>query len=69
MAPETQENGWKRSFGVVHGIAECSDCDWKTDSYKNAQALAAKHARRYRHRVNGEVGCAYTYDGRNLRKE
>lgn len=53
----------KKSFGVVHGIAECQTCGWKTQSYKNAQALAAKHAKKYGHRVEGEVACAYTYDG------
>ncbi len=53
----------KRQFGVTHGIAECQDCDWGTQSYKNAQALAARHAMAWGHKVNGEVGYSYTYDG------
>jgi len=51
-------------YGVVHGLAACDDCGWKTESYKNAQANAARHARAHCHRVHGEIGCAYTYDGR-----
>jgi len=52
----------KRKYGVVHGLAECQDCGWSTTSYKNAQALAARHAAHYGHRVIGEIGCAYEYD-------
>jgi hypothetical protein len=52
-----------RTYGVVHGLAECCDCEWTTQSYKNAQALAAKHARKYGHRVNGELGIAFSYTG------
>lgn len=50
------------SYGVVHGIACCDDCDWSTDSYKNAQAIAAKHAKKYGHKVRGELGIAFSYD-------
>lgn len=53
----------KRSYGVIHGLAECRDCNWSTASYKNAQALAARHAKAKGHCVKGEVGYAYTYDG------
>ncbi|MDD5327440.1 MAG: hypothetical protein PHY02_06455 [Phycisphaerae bacterium] len=35
----------KRSFGVVHATAECEDCGWRNEQYKNAQATAAIHAR------------------------
>lgn len=52
----------RRTYGVVHGIATCETCGWSTQSYKNAQALAARHAAAHGHRVTGEVGCAYTYD-------
>ena len=55
----------KLEYGVVHGLAECQDCGWSTQSYKNAQALAAIHARAHGHRVEGEAGYAYTYDGRD----
>ena len=54
----------KKSYGVVHAFAKCKDCSWETESYKNAQATAAIHARTYGHRVDGEVGNAFTYDGR-----
>lgn len=54
----------KYSYGVVHGLAECEDCGWKTASYKNAQALAAIHAKRYGHTVRGELGISFSYDGR-----
>ncbi len=53
----------KRQYGVVHGLANCETCGWNTQSYKNAQANAAKHAKRTGHRVAGEVGYAYWYDG------
>ena len=52
-----------RTYGVVHGIAQCQNCGWSTASYKNAQALAAIHARRYGHRVVGELGIAFSYNG------
>lgn len=51
------------TYSVVHGLAECQDCGWKTSSYKNAQALAAQHARRYGHQVRGELGIAFSYTG------
>ena len=52
------------SYGVVHGVAHCLDCGWSTESYKNAQAISAKHARKYGHRVEGELGIAFSYDYR-----
>ncbi len=54
-----------RSYGVVHGVAYCLDCDWRTESYKNAQAIAAIHAKKYGHRVEGELGIAFSYDYRD----
>jgi hypothetical protein len=29
----------KRSYGVVHGVAKCEDCDWKTESYRTLKPL------------------------------
>ena len=55
----------KKSFGKVHTIAECEDCGWTASNYKNAQAIAAKHAKSKGHKVNVEVGIAGYYDGRN----
>lgn len=54
----------KYSYGVVHGIAECEDCGWRTESYKNAQAISKIHAKRHGHKVSGELGIAFSYDGR-----
>jgi hypothetical protein len=51
-------------YGVVHAVVECEDCDWKTTSYKNAQALAKIHAKKYGHKVTGELGIAFEYDYR-----
>ena len=59
----------RRVYGVAHGIAECKDCDWQTQSYKNAQALAARHAAHYKHKVEGELGIVYAYDGRARGRE
>ena len=54
----------KRTYGVVHANIRCLDCEWETTSYKNAQAIAAIHARKYKHRIEGEIGIHITYDGR-----
>lgn len=52
------------SYGVIHAVVWCEDCDWKTESYKNAQAIAKIHAKRYGHRVMGELGIGFSYNGR-----
>jgi len=54
----------KYSYGVIAAIVECEDCDWTTESYKNAQAIAKIHAARYGHRVVGELGIGFSYNGR-----
>lgn len=54
----------RRFYGVVHGIAECQDCGWINQSYKNAQATAAIHARSHHHKVIVELGINCEYDGR-----
>lgn len=56
------------NYSIVHGIAECSTCGWKTQSYKNAQANAARHARVHGHKVLGELGIAFGYDGSDKKK-
>ncbi len=53
------------SYGVVHGVARCLDCEWHTESYKNAQAISAKHAKHHGHRVEGNLGIAFSYDYRD----
>jgi len=54
----------KKSFRVIHAIAICKDCGWRNEQYKNAQATAAIHARKYEHKVHVEAGLTGIYDGR-----
>ena len=54
----------KYSYGVINAFVECEDCEWKTESYKNAQAIAKIHAQKHGHRVRGNLGISFTYDGR-----
>jgi len=54
----------KRSFGVVHCQAKCDDCGWEAENYKNAQGIAAIHARKYGHKVRVDIELAGYYDGR-----
>ena len=42
----------------------CKDYEWKTESYKNGQALAAKHAKKYHHRTEGELVISFGYNQR-----
>ena len=51
-------------YGCIHALVECEDCEWGTGSHKNAQALAAQHAKKYGHRVSGELGISFGYNGR-----
>ena len=53
----------KHTYGVVHANIRCLDCEWEAKSYKNAQAIAAIHARKYKHRVEGEITIQIIYDG------
>jgi hypothetical protein len=55
----------KYSYGVVHALVKCEDCGWETNSYKNAQATAKIHAKKYKHKVSGELGISFDYDGRD----
>lgn len=54
----------KKSTWKVHTIAKCEDCDWETGNYHNGQALAAIHAKHHHHKVTGDVGLCFEYDGR-----
>ena len=54
----------KYSYGVIHAYVRCLDCDWETESYKNAQAIAKIHAEKHGHRVKGELGIAFSHNGR-----
>ena len=53
-----------KSTSVVHATAECTVCGVRYENYKNAQALAAKHAKHTGHKVTGEVGLAFEYPRR-----
>jgi len=55
----------KKSIGVVHVVAECEDCGKEFQNHINGQALAAKHAKHYKHKVRGEIGLVFVYDGRD----
>ena len=55
------------SYGVVHATVKCEDCGWKTESYRNAQAIAKIHAKKYGHKVRGELGIAFDYDFRKVK--
>ena len=54
----------KKTIGVMHCIATCEDCGKEFTAYKNAQALAAQHAKKYRHLVRGEIGLVFEYNGK-----
>ena len=53
-----------KSLGVVHAMAESKNCGWGSQNYMNAQALAAKHAKHYHHKVVVEVTLSGFYDAR-----
>jgi hypothetical protein len=55
-------------YSVVHAIVECEDCEWRTESYKNGQALAKIHAKKHGHRVHGELGIGFGYDYRDKKE-
>lgn len=51
----------RKKTWLIHAQAECRDCGAQFTLYTNAQALAAQHARKYGHTVEGEVGLAFRY--------
>ena len=53
----------KTSSVVVHTIFVCDTCGESWDNYLTAQKLASAHARKYKHRVTGEVGRSVWYEG------
>jgi hypothetical protein len=50
----------KKTAWIVHGVAHCSTCGKEMEG-RNAQGLAALHAKKYGHSVSGEIGLAFTY--------
>jgi len=55
----------RKDYGVMHCVAVCQDCGWRSESYKNGQAIAARHAKAKKHKVEVDVGFFCTYDGRD----
>jgi len=55
----------KYTYSPIHQNIKCNDCGWEPKSYKNAQATASIHARKYRHDVEGELGIAIGYYGKD----
>ena len=53
-----------REFGITSALAQCRDCSWQSESYKNAQAIAARHAKAHKHKVSVEVTMSGFYDGK-----
>ena len=49
-----------KSSGLVDVLAECQDCDAVFDA-RNAQGVAAQHARRYGHTVIGHITYGFHY--------
>lgn len=57
-----------RRGGVIHGIADCEDCGWHSESYKNILAISAIHAKRKKHKVSVEIGYGFVYDGGKVKE-
>ena len=55
----------KKASWVTAVNFQCLDCGRIFQEYKNGQALAAKHAKIYKHEVKGEVVIACSYDGKS----
>jgi len=55
-------NGLIKKIGVTHCVATCENCGKEFTYYKNAQALAAKHAKKYGHKVIGEICLSFSYE-------
>lgn len=49
---------------LVHGIANCCDCQWECQDYLTVQRKAANHAKRRHHKVSVDLSYAVTYDER-----
>lgn len=57
------KTSWK-----IHAIAECVDCGERCEDYNTAQHWAARHAAEQDHTVMGEVGYAFRYGERRVKK-
>lgn len=54
----------KQAYTVISDTATCEDCGQVFDCITNAQANAARHARKYGHKVTGEKEILYMYNGK-----
>jgi len=54
----------EKSSWVLGVCGECEDCGKTFEEQRNGQALAAKHAKHYKHKVTVEVTICSEYDGR-----
>lgn len=48
---------------IIHRIADCHECDWRSDDYKDKRmgAKCRAHAAKTGHKVSYETGTAITY--------
>ena len=49
------------AYSKIHAQAWCATCGKQFGNWKNAQALAAQHAKTYGHQTRGETGFAFSY--------
>lgn len=59
-----RENNIIIESGIVHALFSCEDCDMEFQDFKTARRRAYQHAKTKHHKVIGEVGVFYHYDGR-----
>ena len=52
------------SYAPIGVMIVCDDCEWTSESYKNGQAIASRHAKRYGHNVRGELTISFHYYGK-----
>ena len=48
--------------GLIHAIANCSDCEWRCENYLSAQVKARRHNRETGHKVMVELGYRTVYE-------
>jgi len=49
-------------YSPIAVLIWCEDCNWKSESYKNALAIAKIHAKKHGHKVSGELTIAFGYN-------
>lgn len=60
----------RKNWGIVHRIADCTECDWREEGYKDAHKLIIKHVKETGHTAHIENGnmVEYKVDGRISKK-